>query len=379
VVTGTLTGGTIEVGDELLLAPHGIPARVRALQTHHRSVDAAPPGTRVAVNLTGVSHHLIARGDVLVVAGRWHSTRRVDAELTVLDSLDHDVSRRGAYSAYIGSGEINAAVRILGPDTIAPGATGVVRLHLDRPLPLVRGDRFILREHGRDETIGGGEILDVDPILAASRARPDRSIERVVAEHGWIEATRLALLTGIEVAPNVGRWVVDPEVLADDIADLRADIEAAGALGLDVATLDGRRRTLLGVIDDALVDAGRVVLGRPPDPLADHPWIAALMADPYAPPGAEGIDRDEVRELVRRGLVIEYDGIYFAADALDRAGRELAAAFAEHPEGMTVAQIRDLWGTSRKYVLAILGWFDRTGQTRRRDDQRFPGPRLPGR
>ncbi len=381
VVTGTLIGGAMHLGDELLLAPQRQSARIRGLQSHHRGAEVTPPGSRLAVNLTGISHHDIRRGDVLVTEGVWHHTRTVDAELHVLASLGHEVSRRGAYAAYIGSGEVHAAVRILGPETLAPGTTGFVRLHLDRSLPLIPGDRFILREHGRDETIGGGEILDLEPVRTASKARPDRSIERLVADRGWVERGHLDRLTGHASLPDelpvVGRWVVDPQQLAAAIEGLRTDIAASGGLGLDIAGLDSRQRAVLARVDEAIVDAGRVTLGSPVDPLADHPWLDALLDEPFAPPGADGIDRTEVRELVRRGLVIEHDGIYFAAEAAAAAGRLLARAFAEQPEGLTVAEIRDLWGTSRKYVLALIGWFDTTGQTRRRDDLRLPGPRLP--
>ncbi len=386
VVTGTLTGGSLSVGDELLLAPQRASARIRSLQTHHEGTETTPPGTRVAVNLTGISHHEVERGNVLVTTGAWHHTQMIDARLDVLESLSHDVSRRGAYAAYIGSGEFNAAVRILGPETLAPGTSGFVRLHLGRALPLVPGDRFILREHGRDETIGGGEVLDVDPITQASKARPDRSVERVVAERGWVELDRLRRLIGVDryqPEPDdpalvlLGRWVVLRSVLDDAVETLRSDIDAAGALGLDIATLDEQRRAVLERIDEAKVDAGRVVLGTPVDPLADHWWVEALMAEPFSPPNADGVDRAEVRELVRRGLVIEHDGVYFAAGAMESAGRQLRSALESRPEGMTVAEIRDLWGTSRKYVLAILGWMDATGQTRRRDDLRLPGPRLP--
>lgn len=386
VVTGTLTGGSLTVGDELLLAPQRATARVRSLQTHHEATNTSPPGTRVAVNLTGISHHEVERGNVLVSARAWHHTRVVDAELNVLKSLSHDVSRRGAYAAYLGSGEFNAAVRILGLETLAPGTRGFVRLYLSRSLPLVPGDRFILREHGRDETIGGGQILDVDPVTQASKARPDRSIERVVAERGWVELEHLRRLIGLDhYQPDpddaelllVGRWVVLSAALDAVIEALRADIDAAGALGLDIATLDEQRRATLERIDEAKVDAGRVVLGTPVDPLADHWWVSALIQEPFSPPNADGVDRAEVRELVRRGLVIEHDGVYFAAAALESAGRLLRSAFEAQPEGMTVAEIRDLWGTSRKYVLAIVGWMDATGQTRRRDDLRLPGPRLP--
>ena len=76
-------------------------------------------------------------------------------------------------------------------------------------VPLVPGDRFVLRETGRDETVGGGEVLDVAPVLPACRGRPDRDVERVVAERGWIDAAELERLTGEHRVPTIGRWVVD--------------------------------------------------------------------------------------------------------------------------------------------------------------------------
>ena len=82
------------------------------------------------------------------------------------------MSRRGAHLAYIGAGEHAVRVRVLGPDAIRPGGHGLVRLHLATALPLLPGDRYVLRESGRDETVGGGEILDVAPVRPASKARP---------------------------------------------------------------------------------------------------------------------------------------------------------------------------------------------------------------
>ena len=101
------------------------------------------------------------------------------------------MSRRGAHVLYLGSGEHPAALRVLGPNEITPGTEGNVRLRLDSPYPMLPGDRFVLRESGRSETIGGGEVLDIDPVTKASRAVPDRSVDRVIAERGWIEVDRL--------------------------------------------------------------------------------------------------------------------------------------------------------------------------------------------
>lgn len=377
VITGTLVGGTLSVGDEVVVVPGDRPARVRSLQSHHRQTQSIGPGNRAAVNLTGVSHNDLARGHAVVTAGAWHQTKLVDAELTVLETLDHPVSRRGAYAAYIGSGEIPAKVRILGAAELGPGETGAVRLYLSRPLPLLPGDRFILRESGRDQTVGGGQILDVEPVVPASRARPDRSVDRVVAERGWVTVDQLHKLTGERRPATVGQWVVDPDALAATVATTRGRIEDAGPLGLDVALLDDRQRAALALVEGVTVQAGRATVGPVVDPLADHPWVAALEADPFNPPGPDGVDRGEVRELVRRGLVVEEDGVHFAAAAIAEAARRMAGLLATRPDGFTVAEARDELGTTRKFVLPLLAHLDRTGVTRRRGDFRIAGPRMP--
>ena len=382
VITGTLTGGGMEVGQQLVLVPGDREVRVRGLQSHHNDLTTVEPGNRVAVNLTGIGHAEVARGDVLATPGAWHHTSIVDAELEVLGDLGHPVTRRGAYLAYLGSGEFPARVRVLQQSEIEPGQRGLVRLYLARSAPLLPGDRFILRESGRDETVGGGELLDVEPVLPASKATPDRSIERLVAERGWVEVDHLTRLTGVDVTTEldsmlVGRWVVDPALRERTETEVREAVEGAGALGLDVAALDDRQRAVLDGLDDIRVEAGRATIGETEDPLADHPWVAALAADPFAPPGPDGVDRSEVRELVRRGTVVEEDGVYFARSAIDQAIAQLRRALDDQPTGLTVAEIRDLLGTTRKFALPLLAHLDGTGVTRRRDDVRIAGPRMP--
>lgn len=381
VVTGTLTGGRLATGNEVVIVneagEHQV--RVRGLQSLGQSHDSLGPGNRAAVNLVGVHHHDVARGAALVRSGQWHRTSTFDASLFVLDALDHSVSRRGAYVAYIGSGEHPARLRILGPDVIAPGERGLVRLHLPVALPLVPGDRFVLRESGRSETVGGGEVLDVAPALRASKAQPDRSIDRVVAERGWVAADELERLTGERRAPTVGHWVVDEHALADTRARLQAMVNAAGPLGLDVAALDERDRAVLASLDAVVVSGGRAAPAGSGDPLAGHPFVAALAAAPFMPPSADdfGVDRAELRELVRRGLVVEQDGLWFAPSAIDDAATQVGALLRARPAGVTVADVREALGTTRKWAVPLLNILDARGITRRRDDVRIPGPRLP--
>jgi selenocysteine-specific elongation factor len=389
VVTGTLAGGTFHVDDDLLLldGEKSWRVRVRALQSHQRSFDTVGPGHRLAVNLTGIGHDQALRGHGLVRPGQWAATRTLDASLQVLESLDHDVSRRGAYQLYLGSGEFPVRVRVLGAEAIPPGGEGFVRLHLPAWLPLLPGDRYILRESGRSETVGGGEVLDVAPVLPASKARPSRSVERVVDERGWVDVDQLERLTGVRRPPTLeGRWVVAPGALAATRASVVDAVQGAGDRGLDLALLSERQRTVLPLLTEEVeVESGRAWPAGAAEraaalqSLTSHPWLHALRAAPWTPPdpGSCGADRQVVRDLVRRGLVVERDGAYFAAEAVDEAARVVARLLVTSPDGLTVSTIRDELGTTRKHVLPLLAYLDATGVTRRRGDLRIGGPRLP--
>ena len=377
VVTGTLAGGALHVGDEIAVEPHGAPARVRALQSHDTPREVVGPGWRTAVNLAGVHHADIGRGDAVVRAGQWMRPTVLDCSLRVLASLDHDVTRRGAYQAYFGSGEHPVAVRVLGSGAIAPGDEGLIRMHLPRPLPLLPGDRFVLRESGRGETVGGGEVLELDPVLPARNARPDRSVERLVRERGWIDVDELERRTGERRPAVIGKWVVSEDVLATFSAELRERIAGAGALGLDVANLDERARAVVPTLAGVELNSGRARLAGAPDPLAHHEWVERLAQTPFAPPPPDGVGPAVVRELVRRAVVVELDGLYFSPSAVSRATEVVAALLASNPDGVTVGEAREAMGTTRKFAMPLLAHLDATGVTRRRGDLRIAGPRLP--
>ena len=378
VVTGTLTGGRVRVDDAMVVLPTSRDVRVRALQSLHAERTKVGPGHRTAMNLSGISHDQIKRGDVVVRDGEWHQTSVFDGALSVLDSLDHEVSRRGAHLLYLGAGEHAVRIRILGP-AIAPGGKGNIRVYLPHALPLLPGDRFILREAGRSETIGGGEVLDIDPRTKASEASPDRSVDRVIAERGWVKVDDLKLLTGEVREADVGNWVVDPTALAEAVEAIRSKVEDAGSLGLETAGLSSEERATLELLHDVNVSGGRATMREAADPLAEHPFVAAVRASPFAPPGPEGIERDELRELVRRGQLIVEDGQYFVPEAVDQAAELLADMLAEQPEGVTVSEIRQRMGNTRKHAMPLLARLDGTGVTRRRENLRIAGPRLPAR
>jgi selenocysteine-specific elongation factor len=382
VVTGTLTGGALAVGEQVEVATRqgASRVRIRGLQSFGRDRDVAEPGSRVALNLATIHHQAVRRGDVVVRPGQWHRTRRCDVSFRVLPGVAHRVSRRAALAAYVGSGERPIRINVLQGDSIGPGETGLVRMRLAEALPLVPGDRFVVRDLGRGETVGGGEVLDVDPVLPASRARPDLSVDRVVAERGWVDPDELERLTGERREPTVGSWVVDPARLSAARSELAARIEAAPAPGLDVAELEERDRAVLATLPEVVVSHGRArtAASDASERLDDHPFLAALEAAPFSPPSpAElGIDQAEVRQLVRKGRVLERDGLYFAPAAIERAAALVERLCAECPDGVTVGQLREAMGTTRKWAVPLAGLLDARGITHRRGDLRVPGPRM---
>ena len=375
VVTGTLTGGSLRVDDQLHAGSHAV--RVRGIQSHGERHDAIGPGNRVALNLAGVDHTALQRGDAVIAPAQWRPTQRFDASLTVLPSLDHVVSRRGAYFAYIGSGEFAVKLRVLGSESLRPGSDGLVRLHLAQPLPLVAGDRFVLRESGRDETVGGGEVLDVAPVRPASKAQPDRSVDRIVAERGWVTVDDLLALTGEQRVATIGQWVVAPEALTATESALRERVAKAGDLGLDVAALDARERAVIATLDGIGVEAGRARPVAASDPFADHPFLTTLLDGGLAPPDPTSIDKVQLRELIRRKLVVERDGICFHPQAIETAARTAATLLQTNPDGFTMSQFREAMGNTRKHALPLANELDARGITRRRDDVRIAGPKLP--
>lgn len=405
VVTGTLAGGPIAVGDHLDIVSSAsrdpLPVRVRGLESYGRRLAVAEPGRRLAVNLAGVDRHAAARGAALVRAKQWHRCTVADAELTTAPGLSHPVSARGAYLAHLGTGEQAVRLSVLGRRAlIPPGSTGGVRLWLSAALPLAPGDRFVLRDAGRKEVIGGGTLLDVDPVLPVSKADPSISVARVVSERGWVDADELARLTGTRATPTIGRWVVDPEALDQARATVAARVREAGAPGLDLSVLDERDRAVAATLDGLVVTHGIARLpsestaagettrggdraGDDDDPAAadadllDHPYLAALRASPFDPPPPAGVDRNDLRRLVRSGLVVETNGLWFAASALDDATARIATLLAQLPRGIRVSDVRDALGASRRTVLPLLSHLDATGVTRRDGDLRAAGPKLP--
>ena len=375
VITGTLAGGSVRVGEQLDVRPGTIRSRVRGLQSHGRPVDEAGPGSRVAINLQGADSAALARGQAVVRAEQWRPTARFDASLDVLAALTHPVTRRGAYTVHVGSAESAARLRILHGESIEPGQRGLVRVRLDAELPLRVGDRFVVREWGRDETVGGGIVLDVAPRLAAAKARPTGTAEGLVAERGAVRAEELAAWTGERVAATDEGWVIDPAHRARVTTELLAALRTAGAAGIDPGALDEVERVIANTLGEVRTVEGRLVLAELAADQTEDPLVARLRAEGLTPEPPDA-PRERLRPLIQRGVLVERDGICWHRAAIATAARAAHSLTEQLPGGFTVAQFRDALGVTRKFAVPLLAELDARGATRRRGDLRVVGPRL---
>jgi selenocysteine-specific elongation factor len=379
-------------------------ARIRKIESHHDELAEATPGRRVALNLAGVDHTELARGSALVRPDQWTVTTVVDGAVTALPDAE---LHQGAYKAYIGSGEHDVRVRLI---AAGDGPT-YGRLRLDAALPLQPGDRIVLRDSGSQTTVGGAEVLDVAPVgraRLAARRLPLAVGPRILAGRPWLRPSEIGPLAGVGpaeakqlaedlVRSGAARPAGEHLVAAATLADLRRralelvadhhrrlplepgfELPAlAAALGVDA----GRARAALDGTEGLVIEQGRARLASHRGRVAGEPeaqrLLAALDAVPFAPPAPAdvGASADIVRGLLREGLLLDLDGVIFTAAAVEKARQVIREGLERHGS-LTVSQARDLLGSSRKYVLAILARFDAEGVTRRRGDERFPGPRL---
>jgi len=187
VVTGTLTDGCLETGQEVAVLPQGLKARVRGLQTHKQKIERATPGSRVAINLSGVDKTDLKRGDVVTIPGWLRPTTLVDVRLRYLPDVLRPNLKQYArrplrhntnFKFFSGAAEVMARLRLLGQKKLPAGQQGWAQLELQEPVPLVKGDRFIVRIPSPPTTVGGGIVVDPHPGRKHRRFAP-RVIDRL--------------------------------------------------------------------------------------------------------------------------------------------------------------------------------------------------------
>lgn len=163
VVTGTLSAGTLALGQTVGLQPSGLIGRIRGLQSYHETKDRCVAGARVAVNISGVSHGDVQRGDALCTEGTMVPSRLADVKVELLSDAFKGLEHNLDIMLFHGTTETIARVRLIGSQVIEPGRRGYCQLVLSEPMVLDAGDRFIVRLPSPSVTLGGGEVLDPAP------------------------------------------------------------------------------------------------------------------------------------------------------------------------------------------------------------------------
>jgi selenocysteine-specific elongation factor len=423
VVTGTAVSGQVSVGDAVRVLPSGREARVRSIESHGVTRDDSIARARTALALSGVERDQVARGDTVVLAGApWEPTSRMDVELTLSDGAGAPLQNRSRIRVHHGTAEVMARVRIDRPITV--GSSGLARLVLESPLVARGMDRLVIRSYSPVVAIGGGWIVDPLPEsrhrVAKGLASAD-SAERLTAlvkrRRFGLASARLPVILGLPGVQcdalvdastelvRVGARVVmradlerhsdglvamvtahhqshphDPGVSDETLRQaLRIPAELAGA-GLARAVETRRLRVSQGI---AAVPSFKPVAHaseEEKDRLVALIRAAGLVAptaaelDRAADPQPATLNRSLATEAILRilakeaRLTIVSPGWYLAPDALEAFAvvlRQLGEA-----GDITPGALRDRTGLSRKYLIPLLEWADRTGITERQGDGR---------
>ena len=438
VVTGTLTGGHFEVGQEVEILPQGLKARVRGLQSHKRESQRAAPGSRVAMNLSGVHKDDIQRGNVVTTPGWLRPTVLVDARLRYLPDAPRALTHNTQVKFFSGAAETLGRLRLLGLEKLEPGQDGWVQIRLQNPIPLVKGDRFIIRIPSPPATVGGGVVVDPHPGRQHRRFRPEvirrlntlaqgspaeillQTLERsgptrisdlqpIGSQEDTAEALAQLLTSGEAILlgdPTDGVADVSSRAARRRIVAARSWWEATTSRMMDLLSTYHREFPLrIGVGREAL-RSGLRLDARVFNALMERVTADGIVADeganvrlpshqirftpdqqrrvnalldrfhrqPYITPSfkecVEAVGEDVLNVLIGRGdLIVVSPTVLF----LSSTYQEICQRIREHIEmtgSITLAQTRDMLGTSRKYAQAILEYLDEIGVTRREGDER---------
>ena len=413
VVTGTVWSGTLERDEVVRLMPADATTRVRGLHAHGRAVERVHAGDRAAVALAGVTVDDAHRGSTLVRGASWRSTRLLRADVELLPDAPRPLGARSRVRFHLGTADVGARIVVRG-GALIPGARRSARVVLDEPIVARAGDRFVLRAESPVATIGGGVVIDP---VAPLRARPwplgERTPEALLAlalsdaGAAGVDRDELPVRLGISassvaaVVRNVSPWGVGTRLIARDVADTLAD-RALATLDafhtehpLEAGAPTGWLRSRLHTTDEIshallsqLVAAGRVVVEQSLVRRADFtPTLSAAQAalrdalmEQLAAAATEPPSLDELSVslraapdqllaiahlLVREGRLAAVEPMRFYPTATVARLRDALDAGMSRDGDYGPAELRELLGFSRKFLIPFMEFCDREGYTLR--------------
>ena len=424
VVTGTLMDGNVSVGEDVMIYPEGKKAKVRGIQTYGKDTNVAVAGQRTAINLSGVSKDDISRGDIAAYPDAVTVTSMIDTELSIFSSSDRVVLNNSRVHLYCGSDEVLCKVILLDRDALSAGETAYAQLRLEEPAAVRRGDRFIIRFYSPVITVGGGRILDTQPlkhkrnrdeVLAGMRVLSEGSISEIIYSKAggrrFIRKYELAHELGLlshemdaacESGLEDGSLILLPDGTL--ISDERSAFMREGterlingyhaenplADGIPRQELLSRLKKTWFTDDDKLVqaflkyllaqgiveDRGKsiAISGFSIEYTEEQKALKDRIAGMYAEAGIEMLKNDEVfalypdirivramlEDLEAEGQIVKVNPSYY----ISTEGWDKAVETARSMGGsFTLAEYRDSLGTSRKYAAELLPAMDRAGIT----------------
>jgi len=433
VVTGTLLDGTFSIGEEVEILPRRQTGRIRGLQNHKRKEGIAVAGSRTAINISGINVEDIQRGEVVVRPHQYTPTRRIDISFRLLSDVSGSIKHGTETKFFIGSSETIAKVRLLGTEMLEPGQSGWMQLELQSPVVAVRGDRFILRRPSPSETLGGGIIVDPHPkhrhkrfsdgvinnlesllkgspadiLLQASLAMGPGLLSEIISRSGlevdqaqtaFDELIRDELIIDLEsekqfqikdkLVMSHHHW----KLIISQIENILSDYHLKFPLkpGIPREELKSRLKLstpiynsiLTQLVANELIDENGSFIKKPDfnikfsttQQASINRLIQRFEQNPFSPPPVKEC-LTEVGENVFNAMVelgelkqVSADVVFLPKD-YDQLIKKMSE-FIKINGQITVAEARDLFDTSRRYVLALLEYLDSIGFTLRDGDVR---------
>ncbi|HWR65922.1 MAG TPA: selenocysteine-specific translation elongation factor [Bellilinea sp.] len=436
VVTGTLVDGSFHVGDEIEILPSGQHGRIRGLQTHRQKENQASPGSRTAVNISGLDVNQIQRGAVLTIPHTYHASQRLDVQLRLLADATSPLKHGAEVKIFIGAAEVVARARVLGSEQILPGEQGYLQLELRSPVVAVRDDRYILRRPSPGETLGGGVVLDADPRGRHKRQDPALMDRLAALTQGTPTEVLLQAALALGIAPlrdvvkrarletNQAELALREALASGQLLVLEKDTPTPNSDALavhaavwstessraerEVANFHQANPLRVGIPREML--KSRLKMSQRGFQAAVKAWLAygkllengqlihlpdfmvrfspqqqtrvdALLklfaAAPYSPPSVKdcvaAVGEDLYNALVDQGeLVAVSPEVVFRKTDFQAMVEGVRQAI-QQDGSLSAAQFRDLFNTSRKYALAFLEYADAIGVTVRDGDVRKLG------
>jgi len=425
VVTGTLSEGSFAVGDEIEILPAGRRARVRGVQNHKTSVEIAHPGSRIAINLSGIDRDHVQRGDVIALPGLLTGTTLIDVRFRHLADMNRPLRHNAQVKFFSGAAETVAQARLLGDQELAPGAEGWLQLRLETPVALDKGARFILRYPSPAETLGGGTILDPHPAHRWRRFKPDVLDRLETLLVGSPEDLMLHALEG-QATTTIADVVAQSDLPINEAARILDNLRSRGDVialpdGWIIARASWARlaerlnselrafhqanplragmprealRSRLGLeqksfqkitafaAESGLVSDEKAIIRLPEHTIRFNPTQEMairelrkkLDADSINTPSVSAatdlLGAEALQALIESGEIVQASPeVLFATESYEAMVAQIRAHI-RSSGSITVAQARDLFSTSRKYALALLEHLDEVGITVRRGDER---------